>query len=273
MTTTPLPSLEAPYVGGRGEDALSALFEMITNAVSNHPRSLQRRIGPSEVGSPCTHCLAAKLAGWAQTPEGVKWRTTVGTGMHAWVEGVVIDHENSRNAVHTTGLQWLTERSVMVGLIGGIEIWGSCDLFHIPTGTVIDHKFLGTSQLTAAKSGPKTVYKTQANLYGLGFENAGHRVEHVAIAHYPRDGEWSQKVPWTVPYDRQCALDALERANHIWANLAALESVSIEARDAWITTQPRAPKCWDCPRYPDGAGIPAPGHHPPQQTFSDLLAS
>ena len=28
------------------------------------PRELQREIGPSELGTDCVHCLAAKLAGW-----------------------------------------------------------------------------------------------------------------------------------------------------------------------------------------------------------------
>ena len=32
--------------------------------IANQPRNLQKEIGPSELGTDCLQCLAARLAGW-----------------------------------------------------------------------------------------------------------------------------------------------------------------------------------------------------------------
>ena len=65
--------------------------------------------------------------------------------------------------------------------------------------------------------------------------------------------------------------DALDRANRLHANLTALESISTEARDAWISQLPRDPDCYDCARYPDGHGLTKPGHRPPADTIAGLI--
>lgn len=45
---------------------------IIEDHITNQPRSLQKEIGPSELGTDCLHCLAARLAGWEkrQSPHG-----------------------------------------------------------------------------------------------------------------------------------------------------------------------------------------------------------
>ena len=40
---------------------------MIETGIREQPREKQAEIGPSELGSDCLHCLAAKLAGWPQS--------------------------------------------------------------------------------------------------------------------------------------------------------------------------------------------------------------
>ena len=42
--------------------------QLIEADIQNAPRELQREIGPSELGTDCVHCLAAKLAGWSVAP-------------------------------------------------------------------------------------------------------------------------------------------------------------------------------------------------------------
>lgn len=37
--------------------------QLIEADIANAPRELQREIGPSELGTDCVHCLAAKLVG------------------------------------------------------------------------------------------------------------------------------------------------------------------------------------------------------------------
>lgn len=63
-----------------------AYVEAIRHAIANHPRSLQRAIGPSEVGIECDRRLAYKLLGHPERDGGDGWLPTVGTGVHSWLE-------------------------------------------------------------------------------------------------------------------------------------------------------------------------------------------
>lgn len=270
-----LPPRTQPFDGTPLDVAAGQIRGAIEHAITNAPRSLQKRIGPSEIGDPCDHCLAAKLAGWEQSEDGVAWLPFVGTAVHAELERHLTDHEVDRNALHTTGTRWLCEHRVTVGQIGGVDITGSTDLFDTAAGTTWDWKIVGPTKLKKVRAhGPGQTYRVQAHLYGRGWVAAGHRVEHVAIWFLPRNDTrgFDGGVLWHEPYDEQVALDALARANRIHANLRALESLSTAARDAWITSQPRDPDCFDCARYPDRpAGMTLPGHHDPAAAFADLL--
>lgn len=273
-TVAALPPLHAPFVGGDAPTLHRELRHIIEDAIVNQPRSLQKRIGPSEIGTPCDHCLAAKLAGW-QTAEGVGWLPFIGTCVHAWLEELFVQRENAANTVHTTGRRFLAEQTVMVGHIGGEEIWGSTDLFDTATGTTVDWKVVGATRLRSAKAGPEPTYRVQAHLYGRGWINAGYRVEHVSIVYLPRNSinGWDDAVLWHEPYDEQVATTALDRANRIAANLAALAALGPDAVSAWIGGLPRAPRCHDCPRFPDGKHLTPPGHRPRGTDFADLLGS
>lgn len=246
-----LPPATEPFVGGTAQQSIGEVRGIVADAILNQPRSLQRSIGPSEIGNPCTHCLAAKLAGWEQTRDGVALKPTIGTAWHAFLEETVLAHEAKRNAVHTTGRRWLTERRVSVGEINGVEITGSCDLFDTVTGTVTDHKTVGKGVLVEARRGHvKPTYRAQAHLYGRGYARAGFAVCHVAVLFWPRDGEWSDTAVWTEPYQEQIAIDALARADELARRLASLELLGgPTARDAYIRSLPRAVGCFDCARY------------------------
>lgn len=253
MTNTAQPTpIRHPFVGGDPIVALKEARHVIENAITNQPRSLQKRIGPSEIGTPCDHCLAAKLAGWPQNERGVPWLPFVGTSVHAELERIFIGSENQRNAVHTGGLRYVTEQKVMVGSIDGQHIWGSCDLTDLVVGMTIDWKVVGETTLRAAKRGPTPTYRVQAHLYARGWHLAGVRIDHVAIAYLPRNAvSLDNAVWWTEPYDEQIAVDALDRATRITRNLKALAVLGGDAVDAWVTAQPRHPGCYDCARFPD----------------------
>lgn len=261
MTTTDLPPAHAPFVGGDADEALREARAVIEHAITNQPRSLQTSIGPSEIGNPCDHCLAAKLAGWAQTEQGVPWLPFIGTAAHAGIEEAFIAHENNRNANHTTGRRYLAEQRVMVGHIGDQEVWGSCDLFDTQVGMTVDWKIVGAATLRRARSGPSATYRVQSHAYGRGWVNAGHRVEHVAIAFLPRNSvTLNDAIWWTEPYDEAVVIKALQRANRLHSNLTALAQVGTEVRDQWVTALPRADGCWECHRFGDKpAGLPRPG--------------
>ena len=228
-----------------GAQALADARAAIEASMAAHPRSQQREIGPSEIGNPCDHCLAARLAHWPKS-ESVAWLPFIGTAVHAELDVIMTMANRDR-------YRWATEQKVMVGTIGGREIWGSCDLYDHDTGTVIDWKIVGKATLDKARrGGPSPVYRTQAHLYGLGWTGQGQDVRHVAIAFLPRQAvSLDHAVWWTEPHDPQVGWDALERADRLDRMLASLAAVSTGARDAYITSLPRDPGCWDCARYPD----------------------
>jgi hypothetical protein len=236
------------------QDAL----DVIRDSIMNQPRSLQKRIGPSELGAECQHCLACKVAGVEQIPEKkIPWASYVGTACHEAFAEIF------ETTTKDTG-RWESEKRVTVGRVGGTPISGTCDLFDIKTGTVLDFKFLGTASLRAAKAKPKAVYRTQVHLYGKGWENAGHKVRNVALMMFPRTAATVQDtLIWHEPYQPEIAEQALARANELHASLTALEQISTEMRDAWIRDLPRADGCFDCARYSDYP-------HPHQNAALDL---
>jgi hypothetical protein len=274
VTTATLPPLHAPFIGGDPTAALAELRHDIEHAITHQPRSLQTTIGPSELGTPCDHCLAARLAGWEKTDNGVPWLPYIGTAMHAQLEAVFVQQEADRNAVHTTGLRYLTEAKVMVGHVGGHEVWGSTDLLDLVVGMTVDWKLVGAATLRSAKAhGPSTTYRVQADLYAKGWNDAGYRVDHVAIAFLPRNAvSLDDAIWWTAPHDRGRAEAALARADAITTNLAILAGLGEAAVAAWIGGQARDRGCHDCARYPDRpAGHTPPGHHPRTDDFAGLL--
>jgi hypothetical protein len=253
----------ASLTGITPAEAIADLRGLIEHGIINQPRSLQKVIGPSEVGNPCDHCLAAKLAGWQETENEVPWLPFIGTAVHAALEQMVLTYEANRNAVHTTGRRFLTEARVMVGTIGGTEIWGSTDLVDLEAGMTNDWKIVGASTLKTAKAGPSQVYRVQAHLYAKGWNDAGHTITEVGIAYLPRNAvSLSQAIWWHEPFNRDLAEKALERANQIAAKIAQLRIFGQAAVDAWITALPRhnrsfnpdiaaGKECRDCQRFPD----------------------
>lgn len=224
---------------------------VIENGIRSQPRSQQKLIGPSEIGTDCDHCLAAKLAGWEETERDVAWLPFIGTAVHAELANI-FEADNHRATAAGERPRWRVEKRVEVGTIGGHHISGTCDLYDTLDGTVLDWKIVGAETLRTAKTGAKPVYRIQGQLYGRGQENAGHTPRKVAIAHLPRNAvSLAQAVISVEDYDPEIAHQALARANKVHANLTTLASISTEVRDAWITDQARADGCFSCRRYPD----------------------
>ena len=125
-------------------NAKQAVYDVIRGAIANHPRSLQKRIGPSEIGTPCDRRIGYKLLGQDENPRGDAWKPTVGTAVHAWLE-TAAENANLAQVISAGGLigdhqlEWVTEQSVTVGYLhDGTAITGSADLYHRPTATLID---------------------------------------------------------------------------------------------------------------------------------------
>lgn len=224
-------------------DLPAYLRTVIEDAITNHPRSLQAAVGPSELGMDCTRCLTHRLIGTEQRAEAA-WLPTIGTAVHSWLDQAMRFHAMSSD----DGDRWHIEERVTVGHINGTPVTGSTDLFDAHTGTVIDWKIVGTSTLRNVKaSGATSQYRTQASLYGLGWQAAGYDVRAVLIYFLPRNSvTLADAIAWAAPFDPAPGQAALTRATTI------LQLVAAAGTDvALAAAGPHTDDGFTCRRYPD----------------------
>lgn len=229
---------------------------LIVDAATNAPRSLQKRIGPSEVGDPCERKLTYKLLDWPEVPgrDHDPIASVLGTGFHAWMEEAF----TARQALLPDGRpRYKVEERVTVreGYTDDATLAGSSDLYDRATGTVFDWKLVGVSSLdNYRRKGPGPQYRTQAHLYGLGQENAGEQPQRVAIVFVGRYHELRVHV-WTEPYNRQVALDGLARLDRIRERTTTASAGLANYDHNWwsqIPTSEQA-KCRFCPWLTPGS--------------------
>lgn len=205
--------------------------DIIRELTKPSERDKQRRVGPSELGDLCERCLAEKLLGVHQEEKNYPLAPMIGTAFHLYLE-------------NTIGLEgYLKETKVTVGEIEGYgAIRGTADGFDTATGHVVDYKVLSKKKIKAFSSatffdeghnpefysdslteGQLKKYYYQMQLYGLGMENAGYEVNHTSLILFPRDctveSVMSASHELCFKYNREAALNVLERANQIfkWA--------------------------------------------------------
>lgn len=220
------------------DDLRITLHDIITTAARNTPRSLQKQIGPSEVGLECPRRLAYRWLDWpTANPGGDPWPAIVGTATHTWLADALEQHNQVLGRT-----RWLVEQRVTIR--GDLN--GSCDAYDLDTDTVLDHKVVGETAMRHYRRAVRHQYRVQAHLYGLGWENAGYTPRRVALVFYPRGGLLSGLYVWAEPYNRQIAQDALDRLDAI-RELANRLRVD-EDPDAWqhIPANP-GPDCRWCP--------------------------
>jgi hypothetical protein len=245
---------------------VTEILDTVRDSILTQPRSLQKMIGPSEIGHPCSRRLGYKLAGCAEVnARGVAWKPYVGTAVHEQVATIMAAAEVARwrNAGAST-TRWHIEERVTVGQIlaaGGLSlITGSTDLFDAHHGIVFDWKFTSRNQIRKnyKPHGPGPQYQTQGHLYGRGWVNAGFDVQHVAIIFLTRDGEFSDRYIWHEPYDEQIALrgpdgdGGLERLQRIQTSLDALGPEFVLPALPVVQAY-----CQNCPWFKAGSTNPA----------------
>lgn len=202
---------------GRDPDILAGeLLDIIADAIANQPRTLQKRIGPSEIGTPCTRKLGYRFLDHPEQDRPTAWKPTIGTAVHEHLAGI-FDRYNVDNAAEYDGQErFYVETRLSVGEIAGEEITGSSDLFDRTTLTNWDWKIVGPTQLIKHRTqGPGDQYRTQAHLYGRGWQRAGIGCDTVGVIFLPRNGEFADAHVWFEPYDEQVAVDALRRADGV----------------------------------------------------------
>lgn len=251
-------------------------LDSIINSIVNQPRSLQKRIGPSEMGIECERAILHKLNGDQEPNRGdVPWKATIGTAVHTYMDDEVFTPA-SKPGMEQQG-RWLVEQRVTVGEVNGIPITGSTDLFDTWGGIVADHKFVGKSTLQKYRAhGPSPTYRAQAHLYGRGWVNRGYKVRMVAICFLPREGDLPDAFIWTEPYQEQIALDAIARVDRL-ARLLAIVGIDQalapygECSDRWCRWCGSGNSFGRRPMAPSTAALIG-GAPPPATTTAGLLA-
>jgi hypothetical protein len=156
------------------------LRRVVTEHATNSARTLQRHLGPSELGTACDRQVVGKLAGLPVTNHVVDpWPSIVGTAVHAYLA----DAFTAWNTRHGTA-RWLAEQRV----IPHPDHAGTADLYDAHELAVVDHKVLGESSMAKVRKadGPPLRYVIQLLLYGKGYRNLGLPVRRIALAAYPR---------------------------------------------------------------------------------------
>jgi hypothetical protein len=222
-----------------GDDASNLadrIKAVVNNRSANAPRSQQKRIGLSEVGEICVRKTSYKLLDWEKTnPATDPWASISGTAIHSWLADAFEEFPD----------QYLVEHKVQVT----DELSGTADLFDIEQKMVIDHKCVGaTSMRSRKKDGMTHQQRIQCNLYALGFENEGYAVEKIALAFYPLGGRLDGLHTIVEPYNRQMALDAINRLQDTQVLLWQLDPEGTPKNWDLIPTTP-SKSCSYCPWF------------------------
>nr|WP_221473954.1 hypothetical protein [Planomonospora venezuelensis] len=233
-------------MSGLAATIATGVVTTVKQASANAPRSRQTAIGPSEIGTPCLRRLAYKLLDWDQVnTSSDPWASIVGTAVHAWMEQTY-EAENQR-----LGWQrYLIEQRLHIR----DNIYGHSDLFDRDPAvrSVIDWKVVGDKQLDKyRKNGPGPQYETQGHIYGHGQEQAGEPVDNVTIVFLPRTGRIDGLHVWSAPYNRQAAIDALDRLDNLKLVVYALDPEETPAN--WALIPATESYCMFCPWFLPGS--------------------
>lgn len=239
-----------------GETLFRELVDIFRWGATNDPRSLQKSIGPSEVGHPCDRRIAMSIMEEPKLNEDNDPLPSVtGKAIHMWYLGVddfegVIEKWNEYIGYE----RFFTERKVYPR--PGLS--GSCDLYDTETKFVIDLKNPGWGSLSKYKKAdyPGQQYEIQLQDYGLGYANAGYEVKRVAIFALPRGGNLKDAWWWSTPFNPDLAHAAHLRLDEITLLAAELDVENHPERYNLIRATPQF--CDWCPYHTD---TPVAGAH------------
>lgn len=234
---------------------VAELRDILIDFEASRPRSMQKELGPSELGTPCRAQIARKLAGAPRRPiTEPTWAPFQGTAVHASMEDVVAFWNQQLGRE-----RWLAEDRLVVdpgpGHYPAIE--GNGDAFDTDQSMVVDWKHVGATalkKLRAAKRMGKPPreqvsqeYRIQAHLYGLGHANKGRRVDHVRLVLLARSWRYDDSEEWTEPYSPDLAQWAIERYWGVVDQAAELDLTNNPDQITIIQPAPSNDACHWCP--------------------------
>jgi hypothetical protein len=240
----------------------SELKNIVVYAANNAPRSVQRHLGPSELGHRCGRQVVAKMAHTPTTNHIMDpWASIVGTAIHAWLADA-FDFDNTQTNV----MRWLTETKVTPDpQLGEDAHPGTADLYDVLQHVVADHKCQSENvRDELKKNGPPHHYFVQLLLYATGYRNLGLPVDRVVLASWPRTKSslddmyvWEHVI---TPEDEQLVRDTIAETQ-----VRQLVAERVKARQLdimQVPATPNEPDCQYCPLrrpqslYDGGYGCP-----------------
>ncbi len=163
------------------------LRDVVFRYAARSPRTLQRHLGPSELGQPCDRQVITKMAGPAHILDtnhiSDPWASIVGTAIHAFLEEA-FGWDSAEGPIKD---RWLTERRVTPDPASPEPHPGTADLYDATTRTLVDHKGQGEGVRAKLRAqGPPVHYRMQMLLYAAGYMHEGFPVDRVALVSWPR---------------------------------------------------------------------------------------
>lgn len=196
--------------------------ELLLEADRRRPRTMQTRIGMSEIGG-CRRRAGYRLAGTDPTDAGGSVQAVMGTAIHEAIAGVLAD---------VAAPDDLVEHEVeFAGILGHI------DRYEAATRTLIDVKTTSSRWLEHIKvHGPSRQHLWQVNGYAAGLIAQGHDVRRVRIDYLARDTgeEWTS----VTAFDPVVVKEALS-----WVAEVKITDLDMLPRDY----QPDSTFCQHCP--------------------------
>lgn len=199
------------------------VIRMVRAYDANRPRSLQKYLGPSEIGTPCPRQLAMKLAGIPEVNQTADpWFPIVGSAVHEWLARMA-EWYNDVYLQRAHNPRFIVENRVQVkAKADGYDTSGSTDLYDVDNQRVVDWKIVGaTTMRKVDPDDPDSVgqqYKVQGMTYGKGWRQSGYPVRSVLIAFLPRSNFLNKMKLVEMPYDESVA-DAAQ------ARVAAIDAL------------------------------------------------
>ncbi|WP_346924641.1 hypothetical protein [uncultured Arthrobacter sp.] len=250
--------LEAPPL----QEVKNAFLKAITKPDA---RSLQAKLGPSEVGG-CAYCtgytMAAKLCAMPdRDPDPFGYAAWLGTGLHYYLE-------HKLDLVHGAGYDIETFRETKLKDIFEVEgygaVSGSCDLMVPDWCRTFDYKFPGSwsydkvaaaiakgrnaerqgKEVTSAHK-PSMQYRVQQQIYAQGWIQAGYQIDSCVIIFLPRHtNAVSDVIFWEEPVNPELYQAAIANVGIIWSYVT----------DGELDDLPSDPDCFTCGARGPGRG-------------------
>lgn len=185
--------------------AMNEDFIMSLLTDKNSKRSMQKQVGPSEIGG-CSRKVWHRIHGTPKTNfDTLSMASTMGTAIHEWIEKKIKRDDP------------FEERYMREIEVSHDGLMGHADVYDVVDREVVDWKTTTKKNLA---NFPSQQQIWQVQVYGYLLTSNGYPVDTVKLVGIPRDGNETHVKVYAEPYDEAVALEAIA-----WLrNVEAMES-------------------------------------------------